>query len=68
MAVWGTKNPPKKEGMYLVTVKTPWGTQVRQATRDEYPKNNWRWCVLPSGGGGSDVIAWKKCPEPYKEK
>lgn len=65
MAKWGTKTPPNKEGLYLVTIKTPFGTQVRQANRVEYPKNNWHWSVLPSGGS-SDVIAWQLCPKPYE--
>lgn len=38
MAKWGTKNPPKKKGRYLVTIDTPFGRQVRQADRCEYPK------------------------------
>lgn len=25
MAKWGTKNPPKKKGRYLVTIDTPFG-------------------------------------------
>ena len=67
MARWGTKIPPNKEGRYLVTVKTQFGSrQVRQADRREYPKGNWTWYILPSGGSTSDVVAWQKCPEPYK--
>lgn len=66
MAKWGTKNPPKKKGRYLVTIETSFGRQVRQADRYEYPKGNWIWDVLPSGST-VDVIAWQKCPEPYRE-
>lgn len=63
MAKWGTKNPPKKRGRYLVTYQ---GT-VRQADRCEYPKGNWYWCILPSGNvSDREVIAWQKCPKPYK--
>jgi len=64
---WGTKNPPKRKGRYLVTVKTQFGNQVRQADRSEYPKDNWSWYLLPSGNTSSEIIAWQKCPEPYKE-
>jgi len=64
MAKWATQNPPQKRGRYLVTIKTSFGNQVRQANRLEYPKDNWLWNVLPDGGS-SDVIAWQKCPEPY---
>lgn len=65
MAKWGTKNPPQKKGRYLVTIETSFGRQVRQADRCEYPKENWTWNVLPSGST-VDVIAWQKCPEPYR--
>lgn len=65
MAKWETKNPPKKKGRYLVTIDTPFGRQVWQADRCEYPKGNWTWSVLPSGAT-EDVIAWQKCPDPYK--
>ncbi len=66
MAKWGTKNPPQKKGRYLVTIETSFGRQVRQADRYEYPKGNWIWDVLPSGST-VDVVAWQKCPEPYRE-
>ena len=67
MAKWATQNPPKKTGRYLITLKTSFGKQVRQADRVEYPKGNWYWCVLPGGSfGDKEVIAWQKCPEPYK--
>jgi hypothetical protein len=66
MAKWGTKNLPQKKGRYLVTIETSFGRQVRQADRYEYPKGNWIWNVLPSGST-VDVIAWQKCPEPYRE-
>ena len=59
---WGTKTP-KKPGRYIVTIKTPFGRQVRQADFVEYPKGNLHWSVLPSGG--SDVVAWIKEPKPY---
>jgi len=67
MANWGTKNPPKQRGRYLVTITTGFGNQVRQADRCEYPKGNWVWNILPECGYSPDVIAWMKCPEPYKE-
>lgn len=66
MAKWGTKNPPQKEGRYLVTIETSFGRQVRQADRYEYPKGNWIWNVLPNGST-VDVVAWQKCPKPYRE-
>ena len=66
MAQWGTKNPPNKSGRYLVTVEGSFGRQVRQADRSEYPKGNWHWYILPNGDRGN-VIAWQKCPEPYKD-
>lgn len=65
MAKWGIKNPPKKKGRYLVTLKTSFGNQVHQADRYEYPKGNWYWHLLPSGRATSEVIAWQKCPKPY---
>jgi len=66
MAQWGTKNPPKRRGRYLITLETSFGRQVRQADRVEYPKGNWRWSILPSGTATNEVVAWQKCPEPYK--
>jgi hypothetical protein len=66
MAKWATKNPPQKVGKYLVTIKTAFGVQVRQAERSEYPKGCWRWYILPSGSVCYDVIAWQKQPDPYK--
>ena len=66
MAKWATKNPPQKSGRYLITLKTAFGRQVRQADRTEYPKGNWHWSILPSGtASDSEVAAWQKCPEPY---
>lgn len=65
MAKWGIKNPPKNNEMYLVTIKAPFGIQVRQAKRVEYPKGNWFWSILPEGSR-EEVIAWQKCPKPYK--
>jgi hypothetical protein len=66
MAKWGTNNPPNKKGRYLVTLNTPFGRQVRQADRHEYPQGNWTWSLLPSGSvGDKEVIAWQRCPEPY---
>lgn len=67
MAKWSIKNPPKKEGKYLVTIKTNFGKQVRQAQRVQYPKGNWYWYILPGGGNSSDVVAWQKEPKPYEE-
>lgn len=66
MAKWATKNPPKKEGRYLVTIKAFGSRQVRQADRCEYPKGNWYWSLLPSCSTTNDVIAWQKQPQPYK--
>lgn len=69
MAKWGTQNPPKKRGYYLVTLKTSFGRQVRQAERTEYPEGNWIWHILPSGtASDSEVAAWQKCPAPYMGK
>lgn len=63
MAKWATKKPPKKRGRYLITINGV----VRQADRCEYPKGNWYWNILPGGSAyDNDVIAWQKCPEPYK--
>lgn len=59
---WGTILP-KTPGRYIVTVKTPFGRQVRQADLVEYPKGYLHWSVLPSGG--IDVVAWFKEPKPY---
>lgn len=61
---WGTKNPPNKEGRYLVTVKTNFGRQVRQADRSEWA-GQWFWYLLPSSSASYDVVAWIKQPEPY---
>lgn len=66
MSKWGTANPPKTKGRYLVTLQTSFGRQVRIADRVEYPQGNWLWSILPSGtGSDKEVIAWQKCPEPY---
>jgi len=65
MAKWGISNPPKKNGRYLVTIETPFGRQVRQADRTEYPNGNWIWSILPDHSN-EKVLAWQKCPEPYK--
>ena len=65
MAKWGTSNPPKKNCRYLVTIETPFGRQVRQADRTEYPNGNWTWSILPNHSN-EKVLAWQKCPEPYK--
>lgn len=66
---WKTKNPPKKEGRYLITYILGHSRQVRQADRYEYPKGNWLWHLLPSGtASDKEVVAWQKCPEPYKEE
>ena len=59
MSKWATKNPPIKSGRYLVTLKTSFGIQVRQADRVEYPKGNWYWSLLPNGTASSEVIAWQ---------
>jgi hypothetical protein len=67
MGKWATGTPPKKSGRYLITLKSAFGRQVRQADRCEYPKGNWYWSTLPSGNpSDKDVIAWQKCPEPYR--
>ena len=66
MAKWATGTPPQKSGRYLITLVTPFGRQVRQADRNEYPKGHWSWILLPSGSpSDKDVVAWQKCPEPY---
>ena len=52
--------------MYLVTIKTSFGEQVRQAERLKSHNDKWYWSILPSGGLYK-VVAWQKCPEPYKE-
>lgn len=67
MARWGTKHPPKKKGRYLVTIKTSFGNQVRQADRYLTHYGEWAWSILPAGGS-SGIVAWQKCPEPYKEE
>lgn len=64
---WGTKNPPKKRGRYLVTGNGPFGPTVRLADRVEAYPEGWRWMILPDGGMGN-VIAWKKCPAPHMPK
>jgi len=68
MGKWITGKQPEKSGNYLVTIETFIGLerQVRQARRLEYPKGNWYWYILPSGGS-SEVIAWQKQPDPYKK-
>ena len=66
MAKWGTKVPPQKKGRYLVTIKTSFGNQVRQADRCKSHTGVWMWNVLPNTGWCNDVIAWQKCPEPYE--
>lgn len=68
MAKWGTKNPPQRRGRYLITINTSFGIQVQMADRIEYPKDNWMWRLLPSGdiSSESQVIAWQKCPQPYR--
>jgi hypothetical protein len=70
MAKWGTKNPPVKKGLYLVTLTTSiGGNQVRLADRTEYPKGNWYWYIFPDGQTTkTDVIAWQKCPKPYEDR
>ena len=65
MGKWSTNKPPNKRGRYLVTVDTGYGRMVMQADRNEYPKDNFYWYILPSGGSNG-VIAWQKCPEAYK--
>lgn len=65
MATWCIKNPPQKRGRYLVTIEFMGSRQVMQADRTEYPKGNWYWYILPSGSR-DNIIAWQKCPEPYK--
>lgn len=66
MAKWATQNPPQKKGRYLVTLQTSFGWQVRQAERYAYPTGNWLWKLLPHGtASDKEVVAWKKCPEPY---
>lgn len=64
----GDRSTPQKSGRYLVTYQAgPFGRQVRQADRTEYPKGNWHWVLLPGCNSvlERDIIAWQKCPEPY---
>ena len=66
MTKWATKNPPRKKGCYLVTIKDDFGTVVRQADRIEYPKGNWLWHIQLNGEiATAKAVAWRKCPEPY---
>lgn len=66
--MWATKNPPKKEGLYLVTITTTWGSrQVRQAQRFKQWNDTYAWNILPDTGTANNVVAWQKCPEPYTE-
>ena len=63
--MWGTIKPKKAGGRYLVTLRTSFGRQVRQADCVEYPKGNIYWCVLPEYSSHTDdVIAWMKEPKP----
>ena len=62
---WGTVLP-KVTGRYIVTIKTSFGRQVRQADYVEYPKGNFYWSILPNGGSG-DIVAWFKEPKPYNK-
>ena len=67
--MWATKNPPKKEGMYLVTITTTFGSrQVRQAQRCCLWNGEYAWNILPDSGYANNVVAWQKCPEPWKEQ
>lgn len=69
MAKWATKNPPKKKGRYLITVRTNRFIDpcVMIADRVEYPSGHWYWSAPPIGTYyDSNVTAWQKCPEPYK--
>ena len=65
MAKWATGTPPNKSGRYLVTIESHFGRQVRQADRVNLHKDYWKWSVLPECSS-PNVIAWQKCPEPYK--
>lgn len=60
MAKWGTVNPPKKSGRYLISSN---GT-VYIAKRVEYPKNNWFWDTMLMGHKyDNEVQGWQKCPK-----
>lgn len=68
--MWGTKPPKKSCGRYLVTLRTDFGNQVRQAEYKGLTLNgNPYWIILPSCSVvTSDVIAWMKEPAPYQPK
>lgn len=68
MAKWSTKNPPNKCGKYLVTVKGLTNNYVMVAERSEYPRGNYYWTTESGSSINSIVIAYQKCPEPYKEQ
>lgn len=60
MAKWGTVNPPKEVGRYLISSD---GT-VYIAKRVEYPKNNWFWDTMLMGHKyDNEVQGWQKCPK-----
>lgn len=66
---WSTKLPKKAGGRYLITLKTSYGNEVRQADFCELHEGCFRWYVLPSGSFEySNVIAWMKQPKPYEGK
>ncbi len=63
--MWGTKEPPKKMGRYLISSN---GT-VYIAERTEYPKGNWFWDTLLMGHKyDNEVQGWQKLPSPIKEE
>lgn len=68
MVKWRTGTPPQKSGRYLVTFKLGSKLQVRTADRIKYPSMHWwYWKIDGCEGIYPDVIAWKRCPEPYRD-
>lgn len=60
MAKWGTVNPPKQRGRYLISC----GDTVYIADRTEYPKGNWYWDTLLMGNKYDDEVqGWQKLPK-----
>jgi hypothetical protein len=69
MGKWATKIVPNKRGRYLVTIETEFGRQVRQADRYFAHYGKWAWSLLPHGLiSDKKVVAWQKCPQPFKEE
>ena len=63
MAKWGTVNPPKETGEYLISC---YGT-VYIADRIEYPKGYWCWDTRLMGNKyDSETQGWQKLPRAIK--